>query len=99
MRNNLNAVYDYFHGVSDAMIEYRQRNGEKWYTGIYGGYDVIEYMDNKWGVTHLWQAKGWEYGQGIYSQANIHQYEIDVPFCNVNVDKNNSYSSIGSFTI
>lgn len=103
MRNYLSRVQEYFRGASESMRYYSQSNGgDSWDIGIYGGYDVIDYMYAKYGVYHLWQAKGWEYGQGVHQRANIHQYEVDVDYFGINVDKDNGYgtlSQIGSFRI
>ncbi len=103
MRNNLDKVYEYFHGVSDAMMKYYHYKGAKWYTGIYAGYDVVKYMHNKWGITHIWQTKAWSEGR-VYLGNNIYQYEVDtslnpVYFCGVRVDKNSSTGSTGGFRI
>ncbi len=99
MENSLSDVYNYFKGVSEAMNDYYHQNGHKWDIGIYAGYGVIEYMYGKFGVYHLWQAKGWEYNRGVYSRANMHQKEIDVKFFDIWVDKNDSFKTTGGFKI
>ena len=102
MRNNLTAVYNYFHGVADAMNEFYRLEGNKWYIGVYGGYDVVEYIDNKWGVSYIWQTKSWSEGR-IYSGNNIYQYDTQYPgyniyVCSQSVDKNSSSGSTGGFS-
>lgn len=103
MRNELSKVLEYFKGISEAMKYYKQSNGgDGWNIGVYGGYDIIGYMYAKYGIYHLWQAKGWEYGQGVNPRADIHQREIDVTYFGVNVDKNDGFGTLnqlGSFRV
>ncbi len=103
MRYQLTAVSNYFHGVADAMTEYQQINGDKWYIGVYGGYDVVKYIDGKWGVSYIWQTKAWSEGR-IYSGNNIYQYDIfindtnEIYLCGHPIDKDSSSGNTGGFS-
>ena len=62
--------------------------------GVYGSFYVIEEMAKRGVVSHYWQTIGWSNGRWS-KLANIHQYQIDKEYCEVNVDFNESFGNEG----
>jgi len=83
-------------------MEYYHHNGDRWNVGVYGGYYVVDYIHNKWGITHVWQTKSWSDGK-VYAYNDIYQYEHDVEnyagISGLTVDKNSSPGNTGGFRI
>lgn len=97
----LGNIDEYFRGVSDAMKQYRQSNGNGWNIGIYGGIQTVDYMYSKYGIFNVWQTVAWS-GSSISSHANIYQNVVDTTISalpGVNVDLDISYSGTGSFRV
>ena len=55
---NIHDIFNYFTGITEQMKLYKERTDcEGWNLGIYGSYNIIEYMLNKCDILYYWQTR------------------------------------------
>lgn len=80
------AISNYFIGIASIIQEYK--------IGVYGCYDVIEWLFRQKICNCFWQCVAWSYGK-ISEHATMYQRKGNAYMCGVYVDLNDIYADIG----
>lgn len=98
---NINIIFNYFTGINEQMKLYKKITGcEGWNLGVYGNYEIIEYMFNKCEILHYWQTLSWSH-QKISEKSHFLQNILNTNECGIiPVDIDLAYNSdLGQFKI
>lgn len=98
---NLQDIFNYFTGINGQMKLYKKATDcAGWNLGIYGSYNIIEYMLNKCEILNYWQTQIWS-KQRISDKAHFLQSKLNTSECGIDpVDIDLAFNSdLGQFKI